>query len=283
MSTVSTDEWPNLFVAGLSRAGTTSLWSYLRQHPEIFMSRLKEPHFFSRIAPARLRVVHDEGEYKALFEDGRGMRYRGEASPSYVHTGVAKAIARVQPESRIVISLRDPVTRYHSFHRRLVRDGLESRSFPDFVREMIAPEFELAFLERHYTARVEKYLRTFPGRVHVLVFEEFAAAPREHVDRLFEFLGVEPCAASLDLTPLNPGYAPRNTVAQKLYASRRARRVAHAVVPPGFHARFERVMLDRRPEPPMDPETRRLLQERFAPDREPLERLLGRELPWPRY
>lgn len=282
MSPVSTKDWPNLFVAGAARAGTTSLWSYLRQHPQIFMSKLKEPHFFSRVAPPLVRVVHNEVEYKGLFEDGRGMRYRGEASPSYLFEGVAEAIARVQPDSRIVISLRDPITRAHSSYRRRARDGLEQGSFLDFARVIVAPGPALDYLGAQYTPQVERYLRAFPGGVHVLVFEELVADPRDHLDRLFGFLEVEPLAGSLDLTPLNPGHAPRNAVAQKLYTSSRARDAAHALIPPAFHARVERVMLDRRSEPAIDPDARRLLADHYAPDREPLERLLGRSLPWSR-
>lgn len=43
--------WPNLFVVGAPKAGTTSLWHYLRQHPDVFMSALKEPHFFTDYTP----------------------------------------------------------------------------------------------------------------------------------------------------------------------------------------------------------------------------------------
>lgn len=280
---MSNEEWPNLFVVGAERCGTTSLWSYLRQHPRIYMPKLKEPHYFSRISPPRMRVVHDEAKYKELFAPGRGQPYRGEASPSYLSGNIAEEIARVQPESRIVISLRDPVERAHSIYRRHVRDSLEERSFTEMVRdELEAPTEWSPLATGRYTERVERYLRAFPDRVHVVVFEELAADERREVDRLFEFLGVEPCAGSLDLRPLNPGQAPRNAAARKIYASDRIRVAAHRLVPPSFHAGFERLMLARRAEAGIDADVRGILAEYFAPDREPLERLLGRTLPWPK-
>jgi hypothetical protein len=278
-------EWPNLFVAGAGRCGTTSLWSYLRQHPQIFMSKLKEPHFFSRLASPQQRYVHDEAEYKSLFLQGRGLRYRGEASPSYLlDPGVAGAIARVQPESRIVISLRDPVARACSAYRLHSRNGLDSAPFLDTLRaslplpDAVRPTY---FRAGQYLRPVTAYLRTFPGRVHVLVYEELAEDTPREVDRIFEFLGVEPVAATLDLTPLKRGAAPRNALARRLY-SPGLRSAARAVVPPHLHARIENLALSDAPSANIEPEALEILQEFFAPEREPLEELLGRELPWPR-
>jgi hypothetical protein len=278
-------EWPNLFVVGAGRAGTTSLWSYLRQHPQIFMSKLKEPHFFSGETPPQQRFVHDESEYKALFRPGRDLPFRGEASPSYLwHPAAPEAIARVQPESRIVISLRDPISRAFSSYRLRRRNRIDRRPFLDALREGLSlPNGELPqyFRAGQYLGPVTTYLQTFPGRVHVLVFEELADDTRREVDRVFEFLGVAPIAEQLDLTPLKRSAAPRNALARSLYSTR-LRSAARAVVPPQFHARIENAALSREYAGELEPEARRILAEFFAPEREPLERLLGRSLPWPR-
>ena len=278
-------EWPNLFVVGAGRAGTTSLWSYLRQHPQIFMSRLKEPHFFSRVTPRQQRVVHDESEYKALFRSGRELPFRGEASPSYLwHPAAPAAIARVQPDSRIVISLRDPIARAFSSYRLRRRNGLDREPLLDILRAGLSgPDSELPqyFRAGGYLGPVTTYLQTFPGQVHVVVFEELAKDTRREVDRIFEFLGLEPIAAQLDLTPLKRGAPPRNALARSLYSTR-LRSVARAVVPPQFHARIENVALSREHSSELDAEARHVLAEFFAPERDPLERLLGRTLPWPK-
>ena len=282
---VDAQEWPNLFVVGAGRSGTTSLWSYLGQHPQIFMSRLKEPHFFSQHAPEQQRYVHEEAEYKSLFRPGRGLPFRGEASPSYLwHPDVPAAIARVQPDSRIVISLRDPVARAYSSYRLHRRNGIERRPLVDILRAGLSlpdPEKIPYFRVGRYLGPVTRYLHTFPGRVHVLVYEELAQDTRGEVDRIFGFLGVEPIAGQLDLTALKRGAAPRNALARSLY-SPRLRAAARAVVPPQFHARIENVALSQEPPGELEPEARRILAEFFTPEREPLEELLGRELPWTR-
>ena len=76
--------WPNLFVVGAAKAGTTSLWRYLDQHPAIYMSPVKEPHYFSSFTPGLFPAVKDEGEYLELFRDAGDAPLRGEASASYL-------------------------------------------------------------------------------------------------------------------------------------------------------------------------------------------------------
>src|SRR5437763_505157 len=100
--------WPNLFVVGAPKAGTTSLWLYLDRHPDIWMAPVKEPQFFSGL-------WYDQDSYLRLFAPGARFKLRGEASPSYLaKAGVAEASKRVSPDARIVIMLRDPVERAYS-------------------------------------------------------------------------------------------------------------------------------------------------------------------------
>ena len=104
--------WPNLFVVGAPRAGTTSLYHYLRQHPEIYMSPLKEPHFFSHSNPQSDTVVKHQDAYLRLFDAARGEKLRGEASPAYLADPDAPArIKDASPEAKIVAVLREPVSR----------------------------------------------------------------------------------------------------------------------------------------------------------------------------
>ena len=74
--------WPNLFLVGAAKAGTTSLYDALARHPAIYMSPMKEPHFFSQIEPAPERKaffphVSDEGEYLAREDVAQGLAEGG--------------------------------------------------------------------------------------------------------------------------------------------------------------------------------------------------------------
>jgi hypothetical protein len=280
--------WPNLFIVGAARAGTTSLWRYLGEHPEIFMTYFKEPNFFSGHRPARGPVVHDEAAYLRLFANAR-TPLRGEASPSYLWSEHAPArIKRVSPDAQIVITLRDPIERAQSSYWHRVRLGLERRSFS----AAIAEEFERGFpAERpsygwHTTCAhdVGRYLDLFGANVRVVVLEELIHDPARELAGLFAFLGVDPTVAEqIEPEPHNPFAMPRSGVAAALVASERIRMIARRLVPYRLRWPIERRLLETRPKPPIDPETDRLLTEFFEPDVRELTTLLGRRLPWPRW
>jgi len=108
---------PNLVIAGVAKAGTTSLFRYLAQHPEVCPSSVKEARYFTALRYGEpLAPVAD---YARLFASCRGETYRMEATPGYFPGGrvVAQAIDELLPGSRVVVSLRDPVQRCWSWYR----------------------------------------------------------------------------------------------------------------------------------------------------------------------
>lgn len=279
--------WPNLFVVGAPRAGTSSLWSYLDQHPAIFMSRLKEPHFFCGLKPSFVPTVRKESEYLRLFAGAAEGQLRGEASPTYLlDTEAPGAIARVSPEARILIMLREPVSRAYSAYWHKVRYGREERPFLEVVKDQLAREDSRSSkptLVRTglYAEPVLRYLDVFGDRVLILIFEEFAADVRGHVRRVLEFLEVDPAPADrMRLEPRNVSALPRNLLVRRLYRSAGLRAGAARIVPSALHPRIERILLSRMPTTGMEPEARRLLEEVYASDRRELEQVLGRPLPW---
>lgn len=133
-------EKANLFIVGAAKSGTTSLYYYLSQHPDVFMSSVKEPHFFcSNIAGNMVdylnpkkgvkyhsKIIKDEKVYEDLFEEGIGKLYRGEASPSYLWDMTsAKKIFEYNPKSKIIILLRHPIERTFSHYRMDFASGVE--------------------------------------------------------------------------------------------------------------------------------------------------------------
>lgn len=281
---VSDGAWPNLFVVGAARAGTTSLWRYLDRHPEIWMAPVKEPNFFSRVRNELNEEVQDPASYLRLFEPGRGSRLRGEASTSYLWArGVPAEIKRLSPEARILISLRDPVERAHSGYWLRVRNGLEDRPFSEAVRDELENPGRLLG-SSSYADNVSRYLETFPGAVHVLFLERLALDPRREMRRAFEFLGVDAAVADrLDARVHNAHALPRGRLTRIVHNSRRVREAGWRVLPLELRLRLQRLLVKRPPRGAMEPGTEELLTERFAPDVERLRTLLGEDLPWPRF
>ena len=222
---------PNFFIVGAPKAGTTSLYAYLAQHPRIYLSPLKETYYFSsefrlenfseEVRPrlrrdARALDEYLQGEvremrfgglvsrwedYLKLFRHGSDEIAIGEATPLYLWSQSAPGnIAALIPHARIVISLRNPVDRAYSHYLHMVSAGAVRRSF----REQIEASLHVAdqrkigpawpFLEYgRYHEQISRYLSVFPrSQLHISLFEELQETPDLLISRLFGFLGVDP-------------------------------------------------------------------------------------------
>jgi hypothetical protein len=284
--------WPNLFLVGAAKAGTTSLYGELDRHPAIYMAPMKEPHFFSRIEPSPqwkdfFPHVTDEDEYLALFEGATDEQILGEASTSYLwDTRAAERIERAVGEASILIMLRDPVDRAYSQYWNDVREGLEKRPFLDALREeqRSGPGrwgVSSLYIDcGRYADQVVRYLDRFGPRVHVLVFEEFVADQARAVGEVLSFLGLPPAGTGAATGRSNPAALPRNRLGGALLGSGRVRRVARATVPRALRRRLRGALLKETTPPPMEAEARALLAEVFRPDVARLAERLGRPLPW---
>jgi hypothetical protein len=284
--------WPNLFLVGAAKAGTTSLYRELARHPAIYMSPMKEPHFFSQIEPSPGRKaffphVTDEDEYLALFAGATTEEVLGEASTSYLwDRQAAERIKRVVPEARILIMLRDPVDRAYSQYWNDVREGIERRSFLDaLVEEQRSGPGEWGVSSLNidcgrYADQVERYLDRFGVRVHVLFFEDFVSHEASTIAGVHSFLGVRSPTAGAAPRRMNPASLPRNALSAALLASGKLRRVARATVPRPLRSRLRVGLLKQATPPPMDPAARTLLSEIYRPEVGRLAELLGRSLPW---
>ena len=133
---------PNFFVIGAPRSGTTSFYEYLKAHPDIFMSPVKEPDFFIRSSldaalisigaelPTSLSgaarsapdLQHDLHEYLALFSGAGDQSRRGEASAAYLaHPTAASHLHRYLPDARLIAVLREPTERAYSHYIHAMR------------------------------------------------------------------------------------------------------------------------------------------------------------------
>jgi hypothetical protein len=198
---------PNFFIVGAPKCGTTALYSYLKQHPQIFMSPHKEPTFFGRdLLPACPYFVGDWEAYKALFEGAENYPVVGEASVYYlVSESAASEIHAIAPDAKIVIMIRNPIDMMHSLHGQLLYSGAEKES--SFMHALSQEEsrrrigfhsnqcVHQALLYRNmatYSVQIERYFEAF-GRenVHVILLEEFIKNKSGIYKELLSFLGVD--------------------------------------------------------------------------------------------
>ena len=158
-----TDMLPNCFVIGAPRSGTTSLYEYLNAHPDVYMSPVKEPDFFSRPSLDAVEATDDAAsprledaarsdpalradfeEYAALFAKVGHEKIVGEASAVYLgHPAAAHHLRRYVPEAKLIAILRDPAQRAHSHfvHAQRIYAEYERGALDDTVTRSIADEF----------------------------------------------------------------------------------------------------------------------------------------------
>lgn len=200
---------PNFLVAGAAKCGTTSLYYYLRQHPDIFMSPVKEPNFLSCITTAKYKCARDQlsasrdvrtyDAYCRLFKESGGRKAVGEASVStmYLYDRSIPAIKHYLGDPRIIMILRDPVERAYSAYTFIVRDGWETLSFAESLmmeEKRKAEGYRLMWFYRDlslYARQVRAFQENF-SRVQVLLYDDLRRSAPDLMRSVFTFLDVNP-------------------------------------------------------------------------------------------
>ncbi len=300
---------PNFFIVGAAKSGTTSLWYYLKQHPQIFFPENKEPNYFAFAGedvsafegPAPADVLYqklhyltltDKLEYEKLFDDAGAETAIGDASVRYLYFPEAcERIAKAAPDARIIIILRNPVDRLYSHY--LMMKGLYDLEPLGIEGALRKEDHRVAAgwdWDWHYTRvgmyyeQVRRYLETFgESRVRVYVYEDFCNEPLQVIREIFGYLGVDPDFEP-DMSKRGmQTYWPKSARIDWLLRSRNIfNRALRKVMPEGTYQQWvEKGMRMNSAKPPKLPEALRAeLTEKFQPDVAKLEGLLGRKLPW---
>ena len=288
---------PNFLIVGAEKSGTTSLWSYLAEHPDVYMAPKKEIKFFDR------RYAIGIDAYEAYFLGWKGETAVGEATQTYLYLPQApERILHHMPQAKLIFTLRNPIDRAYSHYWHAVTRGDEYLSFEK------ALEREQERLQRHpycrrvfsyrdrsrYYEQVKRYTDLFPRtQLLFLLFEDLTASSEVVLQEVCEFLGVRgETGARRPLRRANAGHYPRSLALQKAanFLLYHARMTAYDYLPPrraeGFRfllkplvvAPLRRINLERRNYPDMDKETRRRLVEELREDNHRLEQLIGKDL-----
>lgn len=211
---------PNFFMVGAPRCGTTSLFSAMCVHPDVFCCPVKEPNHFATdrnakpyvIAGAtrrgvlltegapglavlpRVATTPEFGTYLRLFDGWAGEHAVGEASTSYlVSKTAAGEIARRQPEARIIVVLRQPVQRTRSEYLMHTQLGRQVSNMSDGVDDLDTISFSTIVEASLYAPQIERYLHVFRReQLLFLRFEDLAGAPAEALRQVFAHIGVDP-------------------------------------------------------------------------------------------
>jgi hypothetical protein len=293
---------PNFVVVGAPKCGTTSLYHYLKQHPQIFLPARKELHYFSfhfmeqllagpgdrNILTTSCRTFED---YLAYFAPARGELALGDISPSYFYfTDVCKEMHERLGNPRIIVMLRDPVQKAFSQYMHLIRDSRETLDFnsalaaePSRIAQGYSAMWRYAESSL-FTRRTRRFLQEFGReRVKVVLFDDLVHAPSETLADIFRFLGVDASVRVSHESTYNRSGVPRsrwmaNIISKPNLVTSMARKVLPLALTGRVKDMLQRANTGAKLD--LDARARRTLEAYFDADLDELEELLGRPIPW---
>ncbi|MBW7475542.1 sulfotransferase domain-containing protein [Paenibacillus oenotherae] len=211
---------PDFLIIGTQKGGTTSLYHYLTQHPNIKAAAVKEVHYFDH--------QFDKGFdwYKRHFPPGLSAQaLTGEASPYYLfHPQTPGRVRELLPDTKLIVLLRNPVDRAYSHYQMMVRRGLEQLSFPEALlaeSARVQDEYErmaqdpgysstncehFSYLKRGlYAEQLKRWFHYFPPEQFLIMSSErLLQDPAECCQRAWDFLGMRAWGLT-EFTQLNEG------------------------------------------------------------------------------
>ncbi len=298
---IQTLKKPNFFIVGAPKCGTTAMNDYLSKHPEIFIPNIKEVHFFGQDLDITKGALRDERAYLELFRGATTEERLGEASVWYLYSKTAaQELYTFNPDAKIVIMLRNPAEMLYSQHSQFLYNGNED--IEDF-REALAAEPERRAGQRipksahlvdglfysetvRYAEQVERYVERF-GRenVHIILYDDFRTDLPGTYRKLLQFLGVSDNFAP-EFAVVNPNKRARSALLRNFVQTppESIKRLSRVFFPRSLRQRvmkgLDQANIRYEARVPLDPELKGELEQRFAPEVEKLEQLLGHKLPW---
>lgn len=292
---------PNFLIIGTPKAGTTSLYNYLGQHPEVYVSPKKEPRFFSFDKfltkfngpgddEVEKIVVKNWKDYLKLFEGVKKEKAIGEASVDYLSSPLApENIYHCLPQVKLIAILRNPVDRAYSNYLHVIRQGRENATNFETALSLETSRIEAGWIyfwhyahTGFYYRHLKRYFDLFPkNQILTLIYEDFKNNNLEVMRKIFEFLEVDSTFQpnfKVKHNDLHPPSSP--TLVKFLYSPHFLRRNIKGLIPPKFRRPiltfFEKILGEKNPQIPV--RLRNSILEVFKEDIQSLQDLIQKDL-----
>ena len=290
---------PNLFIVGAPKSGTTALFTYLEQHPQISMSKIKEPQFFANDVCGDQRCVQTMSEYSSCFDPrDKDFVVIGEASTCYLGSKRAPfEIHKFSPGARIIVMLRNPIDVMYAEHSERVFGGTEH--ITDFEAALDSPEprrwrsgpfkgslvRNLGYREiTNFSQQVQRYLDVFgKENVQVIIYDDFAHNPKLAYQSVVSFLGVV-AHGDVDFSVVNANRHARNRAFHDLlrYPPAPAKQLARALLSQPMRRTLGDCLrwlnIKQAARPLLDKKFRKRITMEYAPEVSQLSSILDRDL-----
>ncbi|OYT33099.1 sulfotransferase [Archaeoglobales archaeon ex4484_92] len=279
---------PNFIICGTQKGGTSALYYFLKEHPEIYLSPKKEVHYFDLNYQKGLKW------YEKHFK-GASSKYKaiGEASPLYMYLEeVPERIHETLPDAKLIFILRNPVDRAYSHYWHEIRLGYEWLPFEEAIKKekerlaagTIFDKQHCSYLDRgKYIKQLKRYRKYFSkDQMLILISEELKNKPENVLKRVFEFLDVNTQFRIESFNNKNIGKRPRFLIIQRLIVAK-LHTLHQYYIPEAYPLTNRLILLINALNlipgyPKMNPQTRKKLSEYFKPYNKKLEDFLGHKL-----
>jgi len=292
---------PDFLLIGAARSGTTALYKYLSQHPEIFMpTSIKEPNYFAyegldlQIQGPGADFINNSvttpEAYEALFQEAKDSQIKGEASPLYLfEPRTPKRIKSLAPNAKMIAVLRNPIEQAYSHYMYATKLRVETE--PDFVKvlgmedERIAknwqPLFGYSSFPR-YGTQFKRYLEHFPREQFLIeTYEDFSKSPIGVMQRMFDFIGADASFEPDISNRPNAGGVPKSQAFQDfLLKPNPVTGTIAKLIPQSLTAKIRDVLVAKntgKKDDGMPQEAREILQTRLRDDIHALSEILDQD------
>ena len=288
---------PNLLIVGAAKSGTTSLHNYLKQHPEIFMSNHKEPHFLINKEIGENRIpkgVKKLNEYSSLFDGSDTFKYRGESSAMYLqfpNIAIKNIKKYLEKDLKIIIMLRNPIDRAFSGYQHVKRFNVdEELTFAQaldvcedryFKQTSITPATRYIHIGMYYDF-VKKFMHSFSDQIHVIIYDDFITDTQNELSKVFSFLKVKKIDVNITEKYMVGGWKWKNSFFKNTFMKNFfLKKIIKKIIPFDFLRIFLNDLfkyLFTTPDDKMDISVRKKLQNIYKNDVKNLSKLLNRDL-----
>ena len=283
---------PSFFIVGEPKSGTTTFHNILRQHPEIFIPEFKEPNFFSTDLHKKSDDFHKkhtyfsirtQKDYLQLFKPAQDGQLLGEVSPLYLFSGeAAQNIREFNPDSKIIIFLREPVNFLYSFHselcfnlhedeadfaRALSLENSRKKKMYDIPKTAGFPDYLYYSQWVDYQSHIARFIKNFPlNHILIILFDDILADERHVYREILKFLGV--CNLEYEYDPLinrNSSKVLRFKTIKRIQKNPLIWQAARTIIPKKYlgkaHSLFSRLTTKRSERRPLDHELKKKLMQ----------------------
>ena len=276
---------PNLFLVGVPRAGTTSLYEYLKQHPKVFMSEIKGPNFFGEERNESFPEFHkNEKKYLLLFKKVRNEKKIGDASHLFSSKIAPKQIKKFNSKSKIIIILRNPIEVIMSYYNSEMISN--KKNIINILKNKNKP-VQIMLDNLKYTENIKKYIDIFgQENTYIIIFEEFVKNPKKEFLKLCKFLDINQNFKP-DFKIHNPSRKTKNKWMIKILdlLPTKLKLNVKFLLPKKFIQKlkvfFGKITTDKKVKKfNQKKEDKKLLKRMFEKEIKKTEELLGKKLPW---